>query len=67
MSYMNIKLLSNHAFLWHRVIEAYRRLTDGSASLLRALAQGGKEADFHFEPPRLEVLLCSVDLVAWAG
>jgi prevent-host-death family protein len=36
-------------------IEEYRRLAGGRLSLLEALAQPGAEADFEFDPPRIEI------------
>ena len=38
-------------------IEDYRRLTGEHMSLLKALEQDGAEADFAFDPPRLEGLV----------
>jgi prevent-host-death family protein len=43
-------------------IEDYQRLTGEHMSLLKALEQSGAEADFAFEPPRVEGLTRSVDL-----
>jgi len=43
-------------------IEDYRRLTGERMSLLKALEQGGAEADFEFDPPRLEVVTRPADL-----
>jgi prevent-host-death family protein len=43
-------------------IEEYRRLTGEHMSLLKALAQSEPEADFEFEPPRLEVEIRPADL-----
>jgi prevent-host-death family protein len=43
-------------------IEDYRRLTGEHMSLLKALEQGGAEADFAFDPPRLEGLVRPADL-----
>jgi prevent-host-death family protein len=43
-------------------IEDYLRLTGERMSLLQALEQGGAEADFAFDPPRLEKLIRSADL-----
>jgi prevent-host-death family protein len=34
-------------------IEEYQRLTGGNMSLVEALAQTGKRADFEFRPPRM--------------
>jgi prevent-host-death family protein len=38
-------------------IEDYRRLSGERMSLLTALEQGGADADFAFEPPRLEIVV----------
>ena len=43
-------------------IEDYQRLTGEHMSLLRALEQGGAEADFAFEPTPLALSLRSADL-----
>jgi prevent-host-death family protein len=43
-------------------IEDYRRLTGERLSLLKALEQRGREADFEFDPPRLEGLVRPTDL-----
>ena len=43
-------------------IEDYQRLTGERMSLLKALEQVGSEADFAFEPPRLEGLTRPADL-----
>lgn len=43
-------------------IEEYRRLTGEHMSLLKALEQAGAEADFPFDPPRLEGFVHPADL-----
>jgi prevent-host-death family protein len=43
-------------------IEDYRRLAGERVSLLKALEQGGAEADFAFDPPRLEGFTRPADL-----
>jgi prevent-host-death family protein len=43
-------------------IEEYHRLTGGHMSLRSALKQEGKEADFAFDPPRLQSLSRAADL-----
>ena len=43
-------------------IEDYQRLTGEHMSLLKALEQGGAEADFAFEPTRVEGLTRPADL-----
>ncbi|MGA7712169.1 MAG: type II toxin-antitoxin system Phd/YefM family antitoxin [Rhizomicrobium sp.] len=44
-------------------IEDYRRITGEYMSLLKALEQGGAEADFEFEPSNLEISTRPADLV----
>jgi prevent-host-death family protein len=43
-------------------IEDYRRLSGEDMSLLKALEQGEAEADFAFEPPRVEIAICPANL-----
>jgi prevent-host-death family protein len=43
-------------------IEDYRRLTGEHRSLLSAVEQSGADADFPFDPPRLEGLIRTRDL-----
>jgi len=43
-------------------IEDYQRLAGGNRSLLKALEQGGPEADFEFDPPLLEGFSRAADL-----
>ena len=43
-------------------IEEYQRLAGGRRSLADALAQPGPEADFEFDPPRVEIKLRPADL-----
>jgi len=43
-------------------IADYLRLTGGNMSLLEALEQAGDEADFAFDPPRIEGLSKPADL-----
>lgn len=43
-------------------IEEYRRLTGEHMSLRKALEQEGAEADFEFDPPRIEIVTCPADL-----
>ncbi len=43
-------------------IEEYQRLTGENMSLLKAVEQEGAEADFPFDPPRLEGLVRPADL-----
>ena len=43
-------------------IEEYQRLTGESMSLLKAVEQEGAEADFQFDPPRLEGFVRPADL-----
>jgi hypothetical protein len=42
-------------------IEEYRRLVGERLSLADALAQPGPEADFDFDPPRLEIKIRPAD------
>jgi prevent-host-death family protein len=43
-------------------IEEYRRLAGGGLSLAEALAQPGEDADFEFDPPRIEIKTRPADL-----
>ncbi len=43
-------------------IEEYRRLASGGLSLAEALAQPGDDADFEFDPPRIEIKTRPADL-----
>jgi prevent-host-death family protein len=43
-------------------IEEYRRIAGRGRSLADALAQSGPEADFDFDPPRVDIKLRPADL-----
>jgi PHD/YefM family antitoxin component YafN of YafNO toxin-antitoxin module len=43
-------------------IEEYQRLSGDRVSLAAALAQSGAEADFDFDPPRLDIKIRPADL-----
>ena len=43
-------------------IEDYQRLTGEYMSLLKAVEQAGAEADFPFDPPRLEGFIRNAEL-----
>jgi prevent-host-death family protein len=43
-------------------IEDYQRLAGGQMSLLKALEQSGPEADFEFDPHKIEIVTRPADL-----